>query len=58
MLVIQADGEIPTRVHDKITVKLDPQHLPPVRRRRASRSSAAERHPLADMRRTSGRKAS
>ena len=24
MLVIQADGEIPTRVHDKIMVKLDP----------------------------------
>ena len=57
MLVIQADGEIPTRVHEKIMVKLDPLtcHL------FDSAGLAVERvarHPLADVRRTSGRKAS
>ena len=35
-----------------------PAHLPSVRLPPASRSSARQRHPLADMRRTSGRKAS
>ena len=58
MLVVQADGEIPTRVHEKIMVKLDPAHLPSVRLRRPRRRARAERHPLADIRRTSGRKAS
>ncbi len=57
MLVIQADGEIPTRVHDRIAVKLDPAtcHLFDAQGLAVERS---ERHPLADMRRTSGRKAS
>ena len=57
MLVIQADGEIPTRVHDKIMVKLDPLtcHLFDSAGLAVER---AERHPLADIRRTSGRKAS
>ena len=57
MLVIQADGEVPTRVHDNIMVKLDPQtcHLFDSAGLAVGR---AERHPLADVRRTSGRKAS
>ena len=57
MLVIQADGEIPTRVHEKIMVKLDPLtcHLFDSAGLAVGR---AERHPLADVRRTSGRKAS
>jgi multiple sugar transport system ATP-binding protein len=57
MLVIQADGEIPTRVHDKIAVKLDPGscHLFDAGGLAVERG---QRHPLADLRRTSGRKAS
>ena len=57
MLVIQADGEIPTRVHDRIAVKLDPAtcHLFDAQGLAVERGT---RHPLADMRRTSGRKAS
>ena len=57
MLVIQADGEIPTRVHDKILVKLDPAtcHLFDSAGLAVERG---QRHPLADIRRTSGRKAS
>ena len=57
MLVIQADGEIPTRVHDRIAVKLDPAtcHLFDAAGLAVERG---QRHPLADMRRTSGRKAS
>ena len=57
MLVIQADGEIPTRVHEKIMVKLDPLtcHLFDSAGLAVDR---AERHPLADVRRTTGRKAS
>jgi multiple sugar transport system ATP-binding protein len=57
MLVIQADGEIPTRVHDKIMVKLDPAtcHLFDGAGMAVER---AERHPLADIRRVSTRRAS
>ena len=40
MLVIQADGEIPTRVHEQDRGQARPGHLPSVRWRRASRSSA------------------
>jgi multiple sugar transport system ATP-binding protein len=55
MLVIQADGEIPTRVHDKIAVKLNPAtcHLFDTAGLAVERP---ERHPLADIRRTAGRK--
>ncbi|MFO1073956.1 MAG: sn-glycerol-3-phosphate ABC transporter ATP-binding protein UgpC [Geminicoccaceae bacterium] len=57
MLVIQADGEIPTRVHEKIAVKLNPVtcHLFDGAGLAVER---AERHPLADVRRMAGRKAS
>ena len=57
MLVIQADGEIPTRVHDKIAVKLNPEtcHLFDAQGLAVERG---QRHPLADLRRASGRKAS
>jgi multiple sugar transport system ATP-binding protein len=57
MIVIQADGEIPTRVHDRISVKLDPAtcHLFDAQGLAVER---AERHPLADMRRPTARKAS
>jgi multiple sugar transport system ATP-binding protein len=50
MLVIQADGEIPTRVHERIAVKLNPAtcHLFDAQGLAVER---AERHPLADMRR-------
>jgi multiple sugar transport system ATP-binding protein len=55
MLVIQADGEIPTRVHDKIAVKLNSAtcHLFDTAGLAVERP---ERHPLADIRRTAGRK--
>ncbi|MFO1046885.1 MAG: sn-glycerol-3-phosphate ABC transporter ATP-binding protein UgpC [Geminicoccaceae bacterium] len=57
MLVIQADGEIPTRVHDKIWVKLIPEtcHLFDAQGLAVDRG---RRHPLADLRRNTGRKAS
>ena len=57
MLVIQADGEIPTRVHDKIWVKLIPEtcHLFDAQGLAVERG---RRHPLADLRRNTGRKAS
>jgi multiple sugar transport system ATP-binding protein len=58
MLVVQADGEIPTRVHDRIAVRLDPAtcHLFDAQGLAVER---ARRHPLADMRRpTMARKAS
>jgi multiple sugar transport system ATP-binding protein len=57
MLVVQADGEIPTRVHDRIKIKLNPItcHL-------FDQSGAAvqraHRHPLADLGRLAERKAS
>jgi multiple sugar transport system ATP-binding protein len=58
MIVVQADGEIPTRVHERIAVKLDPAtcHLFDADGLAVER---AQRHPLADMRRpTAARKAS
>ena len=57
MLVIQADGEIPTRVHERIAVKLSPVtcHLFDGAGLAVDR---AARHPLADERRASTRKAS
>jgi multiple sugar transport system ATP-binding protein len=50
MIVIQADGEIPTRVHERIAVSLDPAtcHLFDAQGLAVER---AHRHPLADMRR-------
>jgi len=58
MIVVQADGEIPTRVHDRIAVRLDPVTC----RLFDAQGLAVERahrHPLADMGRpTMARKAS
>jgi multiple sugar transport system ATP-binding protein len=50
MIVIQADGEIPTRAHERIAVRLDPAtcHLFDAEGLAVER---AHRHPLADMRR-------
>jgi multiple sugar transport system ATP-binding protein len=57
MMVVQADGEIPTRVHERISVKLNPStcHLFDGSGLAVER---AHRHPLADMRRPTARKAS
>ena len=59
MIVIQADGEIPTRAHERIAVRLDPAtcHLFDAEGLAVVR---AQRHPLADMRRptAAARKAS
>jgi multiple sugar transport system ATP-binding protein len=57
MVVIQADGEIPTSVHERIAVKLDPAtcHLFDASGLAIERT---HRHPLANIRRTSGRRAS
>jgi multiple sugar transport system ATP-binding protein len=57
MLVIQADGEIPTRVHDRIRVAVSPAacHLFDGTGAAVER---AMRHPLADMRRPTAKKAS
>jgi multiple sugar transport system ATP-binding protein len=57
MFVVQADGEIPTRVHDRIAVKLNTAHCH-LFDEAGLAVERAERHPLADMRRTSMRKAS
>ena len=48
MMVVQADGEIPTRAHDRIAVRLDPAtcHLFDAQGLAVER---ARRHPLADM---------
>jgi multiple sugar transport system ATP-binding protein len=57
MIIIQADGEIPTSVHERIAIKLDPAtcHL-------FGNDGLAferiERHPLANLRRLPARKAS
>src|SRR5918998_918028 len=50
MMVVQADGEIPTRAHERIAVKLNPVtcHLFDGNGLAVER---AQRHPLADMRR-------
>jgi multiple sugar transport system ATP-binding protein len=57
MITIQADGEIPTRVHDRIRIKLNPStcHLFDAGGVAVER---AQRHPLADMKRPTARKAS
>jgi multiple sugar transport system ATP-binding protein len=57
MMTIQADGEIPTRVHDRIHIKLNPStcHLFDASGAAVER---AQRHPLADMKRPTARKAS
>jgi multiple sugar transport system ATP-binding protein len=57
MMVVQADGEIPTRVHERISVKLNPStcHLFDGSGLAVER---AHRHPLADMQRPTARKAS
>jgi multiple sugar transport system ATP-binding protein len=57
MMVVQADGEITTRVHERISVKLNPStcHLFDGSGLAVER---AQRHPLADMRRPTARKAS
>jgi multiple sugar transport system ATP-binding protein len=56
MLIIQADGEIPTGVHERITVKLDPAtcHLFDADGLSIER---VQRHPLANLRRLPTRKA-
>ncbi|MGH6912179.1 MAG: TOBE domain-containing protein, partial [Geminicoccales bacterium] len=56
-ITIQADGEIPTRVHDRVAISLDPAtcHLFDAGGLALER---AQRHPLADMRRPTARKAS
>ena len=55
MLVVQADGEIPTRVHDRVSMKIDPAtcHLFDAQGAAVERK---ERHPLADLGRASARK--
>ncbi len=57
MLVVQADGEIPTRVHDRIGIEVGPEtcHLFD---RTGAAIPRARRHPLADMKRPTARKAS
>ncbi|WP_207483855.1 ABC transporter ATP-binding protein [Arenibaculum pallidiluteum] len=56
MIVIQADGEIPTRVHERIAVRLDPAtcHLFDEAGLAVER---ARRHPLADIRRAETQRA-
>ena len=57
MLVVQADGEIPTRVHERIAVKLDPVtcHLFDAERPRgrARAAPSAGRHAAAAARKAS-----
>src|SRR5918995_1326781 len=57
MMVVQADGEIPTTTHERIAVKLNPAtcHLFDGSGIAVER---AQRHPLADMRRPTARRAS
>jgi multiple sugar transport system ATP-binding protein len=57
MMVVQADGEIPTTAHERIAVKLNPVtcHLFDGSGIAVER---AQRHPLADMRRPTARRAS
>ncbi|MEK0083973.1 ABC transporter ATP-binding protein [Benzoatithermus flavus] len=57
MIVIQADGEIPTRVHERIAVRLNPLHCH-LFDADGLAVERAERHPLADMKRPTARKAS
>jgi multiple sugar transport system ATP-binding protein len=57
MMIVQADGEIPTGVHDRIRIKLDPAtcHLFD---RDGFAIERAHRHPLAGLRRLPTRRAS
>jgi multiple sugar transport system ATP-binding protein len=57
MLIVQADGEIPTGVHERISIKLDPAtcHLFDAEGLAVER---IQRHPLANLRRLPTRKAS
>ena len=57
MLVVQADGENPTRVHDRIGMQIDPEtcHLFDSSGKAVPR---ARRHPMADLRRPGTRLAS
>ena len=57
MLIVQADGEIPTGVHERVKIKLDPAncHLFDAAGLAMER---AQRHPLANLRRAPTRKAS
>ena len=57
MMVVQADGEIPTTAHERIAVKINPVtcHLFDGSGIAVER---AQRHPLADMRRAAARRAS
>jgi multiple sugar transport system ATP-binding protein len=57
MLVVQADGEVPTRVHDRIGILINPEHTH-LFDRQGKAIERARRHPLADMRRPTARKAS
>jgi multiple sugar transport system ATP-binding protein len=57
MLVVQADGEVPTRVHDRIGIQINPEHTH-LFDRQGRAIERARRHPLADMRRPTARKAS
>jgi multiple sugar transport system ATP-binding protein len=57
MLIVQADGEVPTGVHERIAIKLDPAtcHLFDAEGLAVDR---IQRHPLANLRRLPTRKAS
>jgi multiple sugar transport system ATP-binding protein len=57
MVIVQADGEIPTGVHERIAIKLDPAtcHLFDADSLAVER---IQRHPLANLRRLPARKAS
>jgi len=57
MLIVQADGEVPTGVHERIAIKLDPAtcHLFDAEGLAVER---IQRHPLANLRRLPTRKAS
>jgi multiple sugar transport system ATP-binding protein len=57
MIVVQADGEIPTRVHDRIGIQINPEHTH-LFDRQGKAIERARRHPLADMRRPTARMAS
>jgi multiple sugar transport system ATP-binding protein len=57
MIIVQADGEIPTGIHERVAIKLDPAtcHLFDTAGLAAER---IHRHPLAHLRRLPTRKAS
>ena len=57
MVIVQTDGEIPTGVHERVAIKLDPStcHLFDAEGLSVER---LQRHPLANLRRLPTRKAS